>query len=191
MISKNQIFIVVDIEADGPAVGLHSMLSIAAVATTPTKEVSQFYRKLTPLPDATRDAGTMQWWSKHKAAWKEANTDSEPPEKVMTDFANWVTSLGREAIFVSNPVCLDYVFVSWYLFRFAPENPFKNKQNGIRALDIRSFVAGLLGRSFDNARRVKWPKYLTEGMPEHTHNALDDARGYAVALRKLIAIRNK
>jgi hypothetical protein len=41
MISDSQIFIVVDIEADGPVAGLNSMLSLAAVATTEKKEVSE------------------------------------------------------------------------------------------------------------------------------------------------------
>lgn len=53
MISDSQIFIVVDIEADGPAVGLNSMLSLAAVATTEKEEVSRFYRKLATLPNAS------------------------------------------------------------------------------------------------------------------------------------------
>ena len=191
MISDSQIFIVVDIEADGPAVGLNSMLSLAAVATTPKEEESRFYRKLTTLPDASADPATTEWWHEHKEAWKEATTDSETPERVMTEFYNWVTGFRREPIFVSNPVSLDYTFVSWYLFRFAPANPFKNEKNSIRALDIKSYVAGKFGFTFDNSRRIHWPKQLTKDMPAHTHNALDDANGYAVILRKLIAMSDR
>lgn len=188
MISGSQIFIVVDIEADGPAVGLNSMLSLAAVATTEKEEVSRFYRKLMTLPNASPDPGTTEWWRNNKEAWKEATTDSEPPEKVMTEFYNWVIGLGREPIFVSNPTSLDYTFVSWYLFRYAPGNPFKNEKNSIRALDIKSYVAGKLGLTFDKAKRICWPEELTKDMPAHTHNALDDAVGYAVVLRKLAAM---
>lgn len=192
MISKSQIFIVVDIEADGPAVGLNSMLSFAAVATTATKEISRFYRKLMTLPGASSDPDTIAWWHENMEAWKEATTDPEPAEQVMTDFYNWVISFDREPIFVSNPISLDYTFVSWYLYQYAPGNPFKNdKTHSIRALDIKSYVAGKYGLSFDKAKRIYWPKKLTEGMPTHTHNALDDAIGYAIVLRKLIAIRNK
>jgi DNA polymerase III epsilon subunit-like protein len=191
MISDSQIFIVVDIEADGPAVGLNSMLSLAAVATTEKEEVSRFYRKLTTLPDASADPKVTEWWNEHQDAWKEATTDPEPPERVMTEFYNWVTGLGREAIFVSNPTSLDYTFVSWYLFRFAPTNPFKNEKNSIRALDLKSYVAGRYDLTFDKARRIYWPDELTNDMPEHTHDALDDAAGYAVVLRKLIAMSEK
>ncbi|OGG54534.1 hypothetical protein A3C20_04370 [Candidatus Kaiserbacteria bacterium RIFCSPHIGHO2_02_FULL_55_25] len=191
MISDSQIFIVIDIEADGPSVGLNSMLSLAAVATTEKEEVSRFYRKLATLPNASADPTVTEWWKRHQEAWKEATTDSQPPKHVMTEFYNWVTELGREAIFVSNPVSLDYTFVSWYLSRFASANPFKNEKNSIRSLDIKSYVAGKFGFTFDNSRRIHWPKELTKDMPEHTHNALDDAVGYAVVLRKLIAMSNK
>lgn len=188
MISDSQIFIVVDIEADGPAVGLNSMLSFAAVATTTKKELSRFYYKLKALPDASPDPVVTEWWSKYPEAYKEATTDPEPPERVMTEFYNWVVGLGREAIFVSNPISLDYTFVSWYLFRFAPGNPFKNEKNSIRALDLKSYVAGKYGLPFNKARRVHWPEKITKNMPAHTHSALDDAAGYAVVLRNLIAM---
>jgi DNA polymerase III alpha subunit (gram-positive type) len=191
VISDTQIFIVVDVEADGPAVGLNSMLSLAAVATTEKEEVSRFYRKLRTLPNASADPKVTEWWNEHQEAWKEATTDPEPPERVMTEFYNWIIGLKREAIFVSNPISLDYTFVSWYLSRFAPANPFKNEKNSIRTLDIKSFVAGKFGFTFDNSRRIHWPKELTQDMPEHTHNALDDAIGYGVVLRKLVAMSEK
>ena len=188
MISDSQIFIVVDIEADGPAVGLHSMLSLAAVATTAKNEVSQFYRKLTTLPDTHPDPATSAWWKQNPEAHTEATSDPLPPGEVMTEFYDWVITLGHEAIFVANPVGLDYTFVSWYLARFAPGNPFKNEKNSIRALDIKSYVAGKYGVTFEKAGRVHWPDEVTKGMPEHTHNALDDAKGYAAALRNLLAL---
>lgn len=191
MISDSQIFVVVDIEADGPAVGLNSMLSLAAVATTATEEVARFYRKLSPLPDAKPDPATMAWWEEeeNRAAWIEATTDPLPPGTVMSEFHEWITALGREPIFASNPVALDYTFVSWYLARFAPSNPFKTPSNGTRALDIKAYVAGRLNLPFDKAKRRYWPPELTQGMPPHTHNALDDAAGYAVVLRNLMAMQ--
>ncbi len=179
----------VDIEADGPAVGLNSMLSLAAVATTEREEISRFYKKITALPEMTPDPETIAWWQQHHDAWEEATSDSQAPETVMTEFYRWVVNFEREPIFVANPVSLDYTFVSWYLFRFAPGNPFKHpKTHSIRALDLKSYVAGKLDLSFDNAKRVKWPTYLTRDMPEHSHNALDDAVGYALVLRRIVAV---
>jgi len=189
MLNPGQIFVVVDIEADGPAVGLNSMLSLAAVATTMEKETAQFYQKLTPLEDATQDAGTMAWWGKHTAAWEEATSEPQSPRTVMETFCDWVVSLDAEAIFAASPVGLDYTFVSWYLYRFAPFNPFVNDKNAVRTLDIRSYIAGTYGFNFDDSSRLKWPASLTEGMPAHTHRAIDDARGYAFLLRKLLRER--
>jgi DNA polymerase III alpha subunit (gram-positive type) len=186
MIEDNQIYIVVDIEADGPAVGLHSMLSLAAVATTAQHEVSQFYRKLTPLPDASPDPDTLEWWKRFPEAWDEVNADQQSPETVMCDFCDWLAGLEAEPVFVANPIGLDYTFVSWYLFRYAKKNPFMNEKNAIRTLDIRSFIAGKYDLSFKNASRVNLPAVLTEGMPEHTHRAIDDAIGYGYLLRKLV-----
>lgn len=189
MLETGQIFIVVDIEADGPAVGLNSMLSLAAVATTAEQEIAQFYQKLIPLEGAKQDPETMSWWAQNQEAWKEATSGSQSPQKVMTDFYNWVTQLNAEPIFVSNPIGLDYTFVSWYLYRFAPGNPFISKKNAIRTLDIRSYVAGTFGFNFNDSSRLKWPSSLTKGMTEHTHYAIDDAVGYGFLLRKLIQER--
>ena len=189
MITNNQIFVVVDIEADGPAVGLNSMISLAAVATTPEQEMARFYRKLQTLEGAKPDPVTTEWWNQNTEAWIEANTDPQPPDQVMIDFYNWVTRLEAEPIFVSSPIGFDYAFVSWYLFRFAPSNPFRNRTGGIRTIDIRSYIAGVYGVSFDDSSRLKWPASLTKNMPAHTHKAIDDAAGYAFLLRKLIKSR--
>ena len=62
MLDDNQIYIVVDIETNGPVAGLYSMLSLAAVATTRDKEISTFYQKLVPLANASRSQSTMDWW---------------------------------------------------------------------------------------------------------------------------------
>ena len=186
MINEDQIFIVVDIEADGPAPGLNSMLSLAAVATTPKRETAQFYRKLLPLDSSAPDPGTALWWQSHPEAWKEVSSDQEPAAIVMADFYNWVVSLEAEPIFVASPIGLDYSFVSWYLFRFSSRNPFMNESNAIRTLDIRSYIAGKYQLSFNDSSRAKLPVSLTEGMPAHTHRAIDDAVGYAYLLRKIV-----
>lgn len=186
MINDSQIYIAVDIEADGPTPGLHSMLSLAAVATTPEKEIAQFYRKIQPLKEATPDPDTMLWWQNQPEAWKEVTTNAEPAEAVMKDFCAWLHDLNLEPVFVAHPVALDYTFVSYYLYRYAHENPFTNEKNATRTLDIRSFIAGKFGVSFNDAHRSRLPAALTEGMPEHTHKAIDDAIGYGVLIRRML-----
>lgn len=186
MITSNQVFVIVDIEADGPMPGLYSMLSLGAVATTPEKEVSRFYRKLKPIEGATQYPDTMRWWKTQPEAWNEVCTDAESPEIVMREFCDWLHSLNAELVFAASPIALDYSFVGWYLYRFAGENPFSNENNAARTLDIRSFIAGKYDTSFNNSSRTKLPKSLIDGMIEHTHKSIDDADGYAFLLRKII-----
>ena len=187
MANDNQIYIVVDIEADGPTPGLHSMLSLAAVATTSKKEISRFYEKVVPLPDAVSDPNTVEWWKGQPEAWEEVNRNQKTPTSVLKEFCVWLDLLNAEPIFVASPIGLDYTFVSWYLFRFARRNPFMNDKNAIRTLDIRSYIAGKYGLSFNESSRDNLPAELTDGMPEHTHRAIDDAAGYAFLLRKLLS----
>jgi hypothetical protein len=186
MIEEDQVYIVVDIEGDGPAPGLHSMLSLAAIATTPDHEVSRFYRKLLPLEGASPDVNTTAWWKSQPEAWAEVTKDREDPADVIKAFCDWLDSLGADPIFAASPIGLDYTFVSWYLFRFVGRNPFMNEKNAIRTLDIRSYIAGKFGYSFNDSSRAKLPAELTNGMQAHTHRAIDDAAGYAFLLRKLI-----
>lgn len=191
MINENdEIYVVVDIEADGPVPGLYSMLSIGAVATTSDKEVSSFYRTLKPMKEASQDPDTMEWWTRQPDAWKEVTTNTEDPLRAMNDFNAWVKDLGKTAVFVANPVALDYTFVTWYLQKFTGENPFRSDKNVNRAIDLRSFIAGKFDLSFEKARRANLPEKLTVGMPIHTHNAMEDAAGYAIILRNALKLKN-
>jgi DNA polymerase III alpha subunit (gram-positive type) len=113
--NDDQIFIAVDIEADGPIAGLYSMLSIGAVATTTKKEIDSFYRTIMPIEGVMQDPSTMEWWKTQPVAWKEVATNTEPAEVVMDDFAQWVEGFGGQPIFVAHPIAFDYAVVSWYL----------------------------------------------------------------------------
>jgi hypothetical protein len=187
-ISDQQIYIVVDIEADGPVPGQYSMLSLAAVATTPELEIGRFYRKLQALPGAGQEPNTMRWWNTEPKAWEEVQTGAEDPSVVISDFVAWIESLDKQPIFVASPIALDYSFVGWYLMRFAGRNPFSNEHNAVRTLDIRSFISGKYGLTFDGSSRTQLPDRLTHVMPPHTHKAIDDAVGYANLLRHVLRI---
>jgi DNA polymerase III alpha subunit (gram-positive type) len=186
MIDDDQIYVVVDIEADGPVAGLYSMLSLGAVATTKDKEVSSFYRKIFPLDGASQNPSTMEWWKSQPEAWREVTTDAQSADAVINEFCEWIESLGREAVFVAHPVAFDYAMVSWYLWKFAGRNPFAGEEGDSRTLDLSSFIAGKYDLTLDNAKRKNLPDQLTQGMPEHSHNALDDAKGYGVILRNVL-----
>jgi hypothetical protein len=120
----------------------------------------------------------MRWWETEPEAWKEVHTDAGDPAIVIADFVAWVESLGMQPIFVASPIAFDYSFVGWYMTNFGGRNPFRDEHNAVRTLDIRSFIAGKYGLTFDSSSRTKLPDTLTRVMPPHTHKAIDDARGY-------------
>jgi DNA polymerase III alpha subunit (gram-positive type) len=185
MLNDDQIYVIVDIETDGPVPGLYSMLSIGAVASTAEKEVTSFYRKVLPYEKAGQDSDTMEWWKSQPEAWKEVTADALSPEVVMKEFFDWIDALNAKPIFVAHPVGFDYVFVSWYLHKFA-QNPFEDYSGVIRILDLPSFAAGKLNIPLSKSARPQLPDPLKIGMPEHSHKAIDDARGYGVILRNLL-----
>lgn len=119
-------------------------------------------------------------------AWKEVTTNAEPPEKVMSDFVDWLEGLGKQPVFVAHPTGYDFAMVAWYLWKFPHKNPFTNKQGAPVTLDLSSFIAGKFGGTLEQSKRTNLPDWMREGMPGHSHNALDDARGFAVILRNVI-----
>ena len=104
----------------------------------------------------------------------------------MLDFAQWVDALNLQPIFVSHPVSFDYSIVSWYLWKFLDRNPFADPNGATLALDLSSYISGKFGLSFNDSKRPRLPAWMKKGMPDHSHNALDDAQGYAVILRNVL-----
>lgn len=191
MIDDNQVYIIVDIETDGPVPGIYSMLSIGAIASTSDREIGSFYRKLLPVKGAKRDHSTMGWWAINPEAWMEVNAEAQAPEKVIKDFCAWIKDMGLSPVFVASPLAFDYSFVSWYLERFAHEQLFSDYTGVQRTLDLASFTAGKIGIPLNRARRSQLPASLKKGMPPHSHKAIDDARGYGVLLRNILKVKSK
>jgi hypothetical protein len=186
--ASDQIFLAIDIEADGPQPGKNSMLSIAGIATTAAATVGElFYRKLLPIPNGEQNPDTMAWWAKHQDAWKEATSGAEPPETVIADFVKWCEQFDNP-IFVSHPTVFDFKMVSWYLEQYHGTNIFQTPTM-MRALDLPSYISGKFGLELSQSYRSQLPKHLLQGMPEHTHGALDDALGVAVMLRNVLAAK--
>ncbi|HSX17864.1 MAG TPA: 3'-5' exoribonuclease [Candidatus Saccharimonadales bacterium] len=186
MLNNDQIYIVVDIETDGPVPGLYSMLSIGAVATTANEELSSFYRKVLRVEGATQHFPTMKWWKTQPEAWEEVTSEAQPAEVVIKDFCSWLDSIGKIPVFVAHPVGFDYAFVSWYLWKFANKNPFTTTTGASKTLDLPSFISGRLKLDLNMSERKKLSSPLTTGMPDHSHKAIDDARGFGVILRNVL-----
>ncbi len=150
---------------------------------TPT---STFEINLRPLPEASPNSETMEWWGKQDpAVWEHATRDPVEPSLAVAQFGEWVRSLGGSPVLVVFPT-FDYLWVHYYMVRFLGKSPF-----GIGALDLKSMAFGMFPEidKFKDVAKRKLDKTLFEGCPPHTHKALDDAIGQGVWLVNLLARR--
>jgi hypothetical protein len=169
--SRREVYVSTDVEADGPIPGPHSMLSFASAAFLDDGTLLATYSaNLEPLPGAAGHPDTMTWWASQPAAWEACRTATRPPEVVMPEYAAWVSGLAGRPVFVAYPAGFDFTFVYWYLHRFTGASPFSHS-----ALDMKSFAMAILGSKFrDTAKRMMPARWFAAGRP-HTHVALDDA----------------
>ena len=177
------IFIVTDIEADGPDPGRHSMLSLGSVALGEDgRHHGEFTVNLAALPGATPDACAMRWRQAHPEAWQSSTSDPKDPAAAISAWADWVRGLPGAPIFAAHPLAFDGAWINWYLKQFAGCRLFdRPRDTGLcrsDGLDIPSLVMGRTGRAFLDCSRDRYPDHWF-GEYAHSHCALDDARGYA------------
>lgn len=161
-----------DIEADGPCPGLFSMVSFGLVPIAAPER--GFYTTLAPIserfePGALAACGFTR---EQTLAFPEAS-------QAMAQFADWLASEpqtgGRRIIWSDNPA-FDWQFFNFYSHAFLGGNTF-----GHSARRIGDYYAGTKHNPRDTSG---WKRWRTEA---HTHNALEDARGNAGALVRLLA----
>jgi hypothetical protein len=168
--SRPEVYVSTDIEADGPIPGPHSMLSFASAAYLADKTlVATFTANLELLPGAVGHPETMKWWAQNQAAWEASRSNCEAPEAAMPRYVAWLKELPGRPVFVGYPASYDFMFVYWYLMRFAGESPFSHS-----ALDIKTLAMALLKTGYRDAIKRNMPKSWFDKLP-HTHVALDDA----------------
>ncbi|MBV9864174.1 MAG: hypothetical protein JO316_02375 [Abitibacteriaceae bacterium] len=165
-----EIYVSTDIETDGPIPGPYSMLSFGSAAYEADKTlISTFEANLETLPGATGHPATMQWWQQNPEAWQACRQNLQAPEVVMPNYVAWLKSLPGKPVFVAYPVAFDFMFVYWYLIRFAGESPFSHS-----ALDIKTLAMAMLNRDYRDSTKRNMPPRWFDNLP-HTHQALDDA----------------
>ena len=169
--ARPEIYVSTDVEADGPIPGPHSMLSFASAAYTADGTLlDTFSANLTTLPGATGDAATLQWWAGRPQAWTACRTDLQDPAAAMVRYRDWLDALPGRPVFVGYPAAFDFLFVYWYLIRFAGSSPFSHS-----ALDIKTYAMALLGTDYRATAKRTMPRSWFDGTTRHSHVALDDA----------------
>jgi hypothetical protein len=166
----SETYVSTDIETDGPIPGPNSMLSFASAAYRADKQlIATFTANLELLPGASGEPRTMAWWKEQPEAWAATRTNLEAPQAAMPRYLAWVKGLPGRPVFVAYPAGFDFLFVYWYLIRFAGESPFS-----FSALDIKTYAMALLGCDYRAAVKRNMPKRWFDPH-KHTHVALNDA----------------
>lgn len=166
----SEVYVSTDVETDGPIPGPHSLLSFASAAYLSDKKVvGTFTANLETLPEARPHPETMAWWRSHPDAYAATRTDLEAPAAALPRYVAWVKALPGRPVFVGYPAGFDFLFVYWYLIRFAGESPFS-----FSALDIKTYAMALLKTEYRQAVKRNMPARWFDRLP-HTHVALDDA----------------
>jgi len=177
-----EIYVSTDVEADGPIPGPHSMLSFASASYLPDKTLhATFSANLELLPGAAGDPKTLAWWKTQPEAWAACRNDLRDPAEAMPAYVRWLKALPGLPVFVAYPAAYDFMFVYWYLIRFAGESPFSHS-----ALDIKTYAMALLGTEYRESVKKNMPKKWFDPLP-HTHVALDDALGQGALFCNMLA----
>ena len=125
----NEIYVSVDIEADGPIPGDNSMLSIGSAAYDESGSLlSTFSANILPLQAAQQNPITMEFWSKQPKAWAELQKDRQAPGKVMHQYHSWLQDISSDPdttlVFVAYPAVFDFAYVHWYFIHLVGLVPF-------------------------------------------------------------------
>jgi hypothetical protein len=146
------------------------MLSFGSAAYLADKTlIATFAANLETLPEAQPDPQTMAWWKTQEEAWFACRENLQAPEKAMRQYVGWLKRLPGKPVFVSYPVTFDFMFVYYYLMRFAGESPFSHS-----ALDIKTYAMAMMKKDYRESTKRNMPKRWFDRLP-HTHKALDDA----------------
>jgi hypothetical protein len=172
----------VDIEADGPQPGDYSMSSFGAVLCgTLTQDcfqptnlddiANQYYVELKPI--STK-------WVPEAAAVSGLDRDNLinyglAPIYAMTRFNHFVEDRSKlydaRPIFVGWPLSYDWMWIYWYLMKYAGESAFGFSG----AIDMKTWVAAKSNNNKKLSGKRAVYKALGVAPRPHTHNALDDA----------------
>jgi hypothetical protein len=172
---KSEIFISIDIEADGRVPGLSSMLSFAAAAYDYEKNLlGTFERNLELLPNAQPHPDTTAFWNEtpaNLAAYHVTRENTQAPDTAMPEFVAWLKTLPGTPIFIGYPAAFDFKWIDYYCHAFAGDNPFGFS----RCIDVKTYAWAMMGsQRFAATSKQRMPKNWFDDLP-HTHIALDDA----------------
>ncbi len=177
-----ELFISVDIEANGPTPGEYSMVSLGACLVGRPEE--SFYVELKPL----NDRFDRKALSVSGLTMEHLREMGEEPAAATARFVRWVEEKAgatHRPVFVAFNATFDWMFVHWYLIRFVGKSPF-----GVSGLDIKAYFMGMDGCAWGDTRKSDVRRRFPPRQA-HTHHALEDAREQAEIFAQMLAGRSR
>jgi hypothetical protein len=163
---KNKIFVVVDVESNGPIVSKDEMTSFGAVIVE-NELKKTFYARL-----ECKKPGYMEL--------VDTSAPIETPMQAMERFENWLNSYKTDQlnsfVFVSDNPCFDWQFINYYFLTTIGRNPF-----GFSGRRIGDIWSGLTKNINDHS---DWRKFVKT---THDHNPTNDAIGHGEALLEIVS----
>src|SRR5262245_39467028 len=178
-----ELYIAVDVEADGPIPGPYSMISLG-MAVTGRPELT-FYTELRPISDEFVPQALAVSGLDRDRLLREAPS----AEEAMAAAARWINGLRSEGrpVFLAAPAVFDGMFVHWYFLRFTGRSPFAATGAGI---DLRSYWMGLTGCEWVQTHKSTIKQRLNLTKVPHTHHAGEDAAELAQIFDALLRNRD-
>ena len=147
------------------------MISFGAIMGNRERLDQTFYAELLPIsakwiPDALAISGFS----------REKTLTFQDPLQVMVDFKEWLRDFaGDRPRFIADNNGFDWSFINWYFHHYIGINPFGHSSSNLG--DLYKGMMKNTRKSFKHLRSTK-----------HTHNPLDDARGNAEAMVKMMGM---
>lgn len=192
MATKRELYVMIDVETDGPCPGVDSMLSLGAAAYDLRDgyvDGVEVHLHELPVAGALKHPETKAWWDKNREAYEYTRTNQVAPAKAMETAVTWMETLAKERdsklVLCAAPSGFDFTFFYWYAHWFLGRSPTNRS-----CLDVKSLVMGVLGTSYDDALKSQPPEWLKVGLP-HSHKALDDAKRQGAILMNILRSQRK
>lgn len=180
--ARKQLYVSLDIEADGPYPIEYSMRNFGMeVFDEEGLTYGTFERNLKPLPEAKEDPDTMKnFWDKNPEAWAYVNTKPQDAQQAMQENKAWLKGIANNHSAVLSyagfPLCYDFMWHYIYLVKFTGDfTPMS-----FSGFDIKTAAKMVLDVPYTWATKRNFPRRWFTGSPPHDHTGLSDAIGQRV-----------
>ncbi len=179
-----ELYIAVDVEADGPIPGPYSMISLGMAVVG--KPDLMFYTEIKPISDEF-DPAALAVSGLDRDHLLQNAPEAGQAMQAAHEWINTLRKIGRP-VFLAAPAVWDGMFVHWYFIRYLGKSPFGSTGSGV---DLRSFWMGYTGCEWVESRKGKIKYALNlEGLP-HTHHAGEDAAELAQVFEAVLKNRQE